>query len=70
MAQGKNTWDEIGWGGPLPPEGHGVHHYHFKLYAVDQELDLDPGAEKREVLQAMEGHILDQAELIGTYERK
>lgn len=69
MTQGKNTWDEIGWGGPLPPEGHGTHHYHFKLYGVDRKLDLDPGADKRQVLEAMEGHILDQAEVVGTYER-
>ena len=54
----------------MPPPGHGVHHYHFKLYALNQPLGITkPGATKAEVLKAMQGHILGEAELIGTYER-
>jgi len=58
-----------GYRGPMPPPGHGVHHYHFKVYALGAPLDLGPGASKQELLQAMEGHILAQGELVGTYER-
>ncbi len=67
--QGKNDFGETKWGGPCPPKGHGPHHYHFKLYALNQTLDLAPGAGKREVEQAMEGHILASAVLVGIYER-
>ena len=68
--QGKNSWDTVGYRGPMPPPGHGLHHYHFKLYALDTELDLRAGATKEQVLQAMSGHVLAEGELIGTYERK
>ena len=67
--QGTNTAGKIGYHGPMPPPGHGVHHYHFKLYALDVELDLKAGADKEELLTAMSGHIVAQAELIGTYQR-
>jgi len=67
--QGKNTSGGIGYQGPMPPPGHGVHHYHFKLYALDTKLDLKSGADKQALLSAMEGHIVGQGELVGTYER-
>ncbi|NLF02837.1 MAG: YbhB/YbcL family Raf kinase inhibitor-like protein [Anaerolineales bacterium] len=69
--QGQNSWpsDNIGYRGPYPPRGHGTHHYHFKLYALDKELELQAGADKAALLAAMKGHILAEAELIGTYER-
>lgn len=70
FVQGKNSWGRIGYGGPEPPRGHGVHHYHFKLYDLDVPLNLPPGIEKQELLKAMNGHILAEGELIGTYERK
>ncbi|MCF7855147.1 MAG: YbhB/YbcL family Raf kinase inhibitor-like protein [Candidatus Pacebacteria bacterium] len=66
---GENTWGTAGYGGPMPPPGHGAHHYHFKVYALDARLDLPPGASKDGLLSAMQGHILDQGELIGVYER-
>ncbi len=47
----------------------GTHRYFFKLYALDTMLDLTPGATKSDLLKAMEGHILDQAELMGKYSR-
>ena len=71
--QGKNSWDSgvtIGYRGPMPPPGHGTHHYHVKLYALDTELALPPSATKRQLLDAINGHILAKAELVGTYERK
>lgn len=67
--QGRNDFGNLGYGGPAPPRGHGTHHYHFHLYAVDTELDLGPGATKEEVLEAIEGHVVGQGEIIGTYER-
>ena len=67
-VQGANSWPTIGYRGPMPPAGHGVHHYHFKLYALDGELTAEPGLDKAELLKAMKGHILAEAELIGTYE--
>lgn len=67
--QGVNSWGEIGYRGPAPPRGHGVHHYHFKLYALDATLSVPAGADKKTLLAAMEGHIVAQAEWVGTYER-
>lgn len=67
--QGRNSWGRIGYGGPQPPRGHGVHHYHFRLYALDAELDLPPGADHVALRNAIRGHILIEAELIGLYER-
>jgi hypothetical protein len=68
--QGTNDFKKTGYNGPLPPPGHGVHHYHFKIYALDSGLKLKPGATKAELLAAMEGHVIAQGEVIGTYERK
>lgn len=67
--QGVNSWDELGWGGPMPPKGHGTHHYHFRLYALDAPTGLEHGATKDELLAAMKGHVLATGELVGTYER-
>ena len=67
--QGENSAGSSGYDGPAPPPGHGVHHYHFKIYALDQALDLESGQQKRDVLQAMEGHVIAQGELVGTYRR-
>jgi Raf kinase inhibitor-like YbhB/YbcL family protein len=64
---GTNSWNQAGYGGPCPPSG--THRYFFKLYALDIYLDLDPGADKGALEAAMEGHILGQAELMGTYNR-
>lgn len=68
--QGLTDFRKVGYGGPMPPRGHGTHHYHFKLYALDSALNLPPKQTKKQVLDAMKGHILAQGELIGTYERK
>jgi len=67
---GRNSWGRDEYGGPMPPQGDGVHHYHFALYALDAKLALSPGATKEKLLAAMKGHILATAKLIGTYERK
>ena len=67
--QGKNSWPRIGYNGPMPPKGHGTHHYNFVLYALDTPLDLKPGSNKGALLATMKGHILDQGKLTGTYSR-
>ncbi len=67
--EGINDFGRRGYDGCMPPQGHGVHHYHFKVYALDTELDAPADLSKDDLLAAMEGHILDQGELVGTYER-
>ena len=70
--QGLNSWSMghmIGYRGPMPHAGTGMHHYQFTVYALNTELDLAGGIEKRTLLCAMDGHILEQAELVGTYDR-
>jgi hypothetical protein len=67
---GVTDFGRTGYGGPMPPKGHGVHHYHFKVYALDRPAGLPPGATKGQLLAAMKGHILAEGELAGTYERK
>jgi Raf kinase inhibitor-like YbhB/YbcL family protein len=70
--QGKNSWSSgvtVGYRGPMPPPGHGTHHYHFKLYALSKKLDVPVSATKKQVLDAMKGHILAESELVGTYKR-
>jgi len=65
---GLNDWKRYGYGGPCPPSG--VHRYFFKLYALDTKLNLGPGATKKQLLDAMKGHIIAQGELMGKYQRK
>ena len=70
--QGRNSWSSgrtIGYRGPAPPPGHGVHHYHFRLYALDRALEVNPGIDKETLLKAIDGHVLEQAETVGTYQR-
>jgi len=67
-AQGTNDFKRLGYGGPCPPPG-GAHRYFFKLYALDAELDLKPGAMKKDLVKAMEGHVLAEGQLMGTYQR-
>lgn len=67
-VQGTNDFGNIGYGGPAPPPGK-PHRYYFRLYAIDAAPSLAPGATKRDVLRAIEGHVLGQTELMGTYSR-
>ena len=69
MRQGKNSAKTDGYTGPMPPVGHGVHHYHFQLFALDRKLAFGPAPNREELAQAMAGHVLAQGELVGTYER-
>ena len=65
IMEGMTDFGEVGYGGPAPPDKR--HTYVFKLYALDSELDLPDKSTKAEVEKAMEGHILEQATLTGTY---
>ena len=67
-SQGKNDAGRMGYYGPCPPAGK-VHHYKFTLIALDSNIDLHPGASKRQVIAAMENHVLATTSLIGTYIR-
>lgn len=67
--EGRNDFGRQGWGGPKPPRGHGLHHYHFLIYALDKQLDLAPGLTRDELIDAMEGHLVAWGECVGTYQR-
>jgi Raf kinase inhibitor-like YbhB/YbcL family protein len=66
--QGMNDFGKIGYGGPCPPSG--THRYYFKLYALDARLDARPGLTKKELLKAIDVHVLEVGELMGRYKRK
>jgi len=65
--RGENDSGKLGYMGPCPPSG--THRYYFYLYALDTELNLQPGATKDELEKAMKGHILAQTELMGRYKK-
>ncbi len=69
--QGQTSWpDRVGYGGPMPPVGHGPHRYTFTIYALNRMLDLPAGSTKKQLINAMSGHILGEAVITGMYERK
>ncbi len=65
--QGRNSSNHLGYDGPCPPSG--THRYFFRIYALDVVLDLASGANKSQLLQALEGHVLAQGELMGTFSK-
>jgi Raf kinase inhibitor-like YbhB/YbcL family protein len=69
IMQGTTDFGRTGYGGPCPPRGK-PHRYFFTLYALDELPELEPGAPKKELLKAMDGHILGRGILMGTYQRK
>lgn len=64
---GTNSFGNRGYNGPAPPPGHGPHHYYFWIYALDDDLELEPGLDRRALLERIEDHVVEQARLIGTY---
>ena len=68
--QGVNSFGRLGYSGPLPPIGHGLHHYVFRIYALRAELALPPGSSRSELARAIEGHVLDAGQLMGTFIRE
>lgn len=73
ILQGKSTFGNAGYGGPCPPPGSGIHHYHFLIYALDiPKLEFEKDMkliERVDIDKAMEGHIIGEGELVGTYEK-
>jgi Raf kinase inhibitor-like YbhB/YbcL family protein len=65
--QGTNSFGKLGYGGPCPPNG--IHHYHFRLYALDTSLSLTEGIGVSQLRSAMDGHVVAAGELVGTYSR-
>lgn len=65
---GRNSFGRSGYGGPCPPPGR-PHHYRFTLYALDKQLGLRAGVSREQLLEAIQGHILAQAQLTGIYQR-
>jgi len=68
VRQGRNGFGELGYGGPQPPSG--THRYFFHLYALDTDLALQAGASREELDQALQGHILEETQLMGRYQRR
>jgi len=70
MRQAVNDFGEIGYRGPCPPRGHGAHHYHFRLLALDiQQLAMKDRAKCKAVEAAARSHVIGAVELVGTYAR-
>lgn len=69
LVQGSNDFKRIGYGGPCPPQGK-PHRYFFRLYALDAAPALRPGATRKELRKAIEGHVIGEGELMGRYARK
>lgn len=67
-VQGRNVKGGFGYYGPRPPPGHGVHRYHFQLFALDKTLPMSPDTPLTELLNALKGNTIASAELVGTYE--
>ena len=71
-VQGKNSWQSgqtIGYRGPMPPPGHGVHRYFFRLYALKAKLPTEPGFTVKRLRDEMADHVLGEGQLMGTYVR-
>ena len=68
--QGRNSGGTVGWHGTRPPEGHGVHHYHFQLFALAEPLDLPPQTTLQELVDVLKGQAIASGEVVGLYERK
>jgi Raf kinase inhibitor-like YbhB/YbcL family protein len=66
---GKTDFGKAGYGGPMPPEGHGTHHYYFWVFALDRQPDLEAGLSLSQLLERIEPHLLGMNRLVGTYER-
>src|SRR5581483_3226283 len=59
VTHGANSFGNTGYGGPAPPPDHGTHHYYFWVYALDDDLDLEPGLDRRALLDQIEDHVIE-----------
>jgi len=69
-TSGVNSFGRNGYGGPMPPEGHGIHHYFFWILALDVESELGPGLSMEELLKEIEPNVIGMNRLVGTYLRE
>jgi len=69
FKEGMNSAGVIGYTGPMPPAGDGPHHYYFWLYALNRDVDLEPGVDRETCLAAIEDHVIEQSRLIGIYQK-
>ncbi len=69
-TSGANNFGNNGYGGPMPPEGHGLHHYFFWILALDCVSDLEPGLSLEELLRVIEPNVIGMNRLVGTYVRE
>jgi Raf kinase inhibitor-like YbhB/YbcL family protein len=69
-VEGVNSTGNDGYMGPAPPPHHGTHHYYFWVYALDDDLGLEPGLDRRALLDRIEDHVIEQARLVGTYKNR
>ena len=69
VIQGLNSWNTIGYRGPLPPSRSGKHHYHFSIFALDKALGLKPGLSKNDLLKQLDGHVISTSTITGVYSR-
>jgi Raf kinase inhibitor-like YbhB/YbcL family protein len=70
FTEGINSSNQPGYTGPAPPKGHGPHHYYFWLYALDANLALKPDMNREQLLDVIANHVIEQARLVGVYERQ
>jgi len=68
-SSGANNFGRESYGGPMPPEGHGTHHYFFWIMALDVETDLKPGMSLQDLLKKVESNVIGMNRLVGTYSR-
>ena len=68
-TSGVNSFGRVGYGGPMPPQGHGIHHYFFWILALDAESNLEPGLSMEELLKEIEANAIGMNRLVGTYSR-
>ncbi|MPZ87760.1 MAG: YbhB/YbcL family Raf kinase inhibitor-like protein [Nitriliruptorales bacterium] len=68
-TEGMSDFGKTGYGGPMPPPGHGDHHYYFWVYALDTEIDAAPGLTRHELLERIQDHVIEQNRIVGTYSR-
>lgn len=69
FTKGKNDFGKLGYGGPMPPEGHGTHHYYFWVLALNDDAQIEPGLTLWELLARIEPKVIGMNRLVGTYKR-
>jgi len=69
FTNGKTDFGKTQYNGPMPPNGHGPHHYYFWVFALDREFDSEPGLSMQDLLARIEPHVLGMNRLVGVYQR-